>query len=123
MTLTYNKTDLISYQASKMTAPLKQLISDYGDCLELLSAHEKLHLLSILALWQGLDTELTEAPDKQDFYNCEAYRLADAIEDYPPEVSGDVLAALECLEGIEAEQVCDLMVAIASQVRDGVFQQ
>ena len=123
MTLTYNKTDLISYQASKMTAPLKQLISDYGDCLELLTAEEKLHLLAILALWQALDTELSEDSDTQDSLDCEAYRLADAIEDYPPEVSGDVLAALKCLESVEVESVLDLMVAIASQVRDGVFQQ
>ena len=120
MTLTSNKTDLISYQASKMTSPLKQLISDYGDCLELLSAHEKLHLLAILALWQGLDTELTEESDE---IGCEAYGLANAIEDYPPELSGDTLQALKCLEGVEADQVCDLMVAIASQLRDGVFQQ
>ena len=123
MTLTYNKTDLISHQALKMTAPLKQLIEEYGDCLDLLTAEDKLHLLAILAFWQGLDTELSEAPDKQDFYNCEAYRLADAIEDYPPELSGDVLQALKCLEGIEVGSVCDLMVAISCQVRDGVFQQ
>ena len=123
MTLTSNKTDLISYQASQMTAPLKQLIEDYGDCLELLSAHEKLHLLAILALWQGLDTELSEENVDPDFIGCEAYGLAAAIEDYPPEVSGDVLAALKCLEGIKVEQVCDLMVAISSQIRDGVFQQ
>jgi len=117
------KQDSISYQASKMTEPLKQLIADYGDCLELLSACEKLHLLSILALWQGLDTEISDDSDKQDFYNCEAYRLADAIEDYPPEVSGDLLAALKCLEGVEVEQVLDLMVAVSSQIRDGVYQQ
>ena len=123
MTLTYNKTDLVSYQASKMTAPLKQLISDYGDCLELLTAEEKLHLLAILALWQALDTELSEDSDTQDSLDCEAYRLADAIKDYPPEVSGDVLAALKCLESVEVGSVLDLMVAIANQLRDGVFAE
>jgi len=117
------KTDLISYQASTMTAPLKQLIDHYGDCLELLSAHEKLHLLAILAFWQALDTELSEKSDDSDSLGCEAYRLADAIEDYPAEISGDTLAALKCLEGIEVDEVVDLMVAIASQIRDGVFQQ
>lgn len=116
--MSFNKTDLITYQASKLTDPLKQIIADYGDCLELLTAEEKLHLLAILAFWQALDTELTEESE-----GCEAYRLADAIEDYPPEISGDTLAALKCLEGVEADQVCDLMVAIASQLRDGVFQQ
>lgn len=112
------KQDLISYQASKMTAPLKQLIAEYGDCLELLTAEEKLHLLAILALWQALDTELTEESEV-----CEAYRLADAIEDYPPEVSGDVLAALKCLESVEVGEVLDLIAAISSQIRNGVFQQ
>lgn len=123
MTLTYHKTDLISHQASKMTAPLQQLIEEYGDCLELLTAEEKLHLLAILAFWQGLDTELSEAIDQQGSRDCEAYRLADAIEDYPPEISGDVLQALKCLDGIEVGSVCDLMVAISCQIRDGVFQQ
>jgi len=123
MTLTYHKTDLISYQASKMTAPLKQLIEEYGDCLDLLTAEEKLHLLAVLAFWQGLDTRLSEDPDDQDSLGVEAYRLADAIEDYPPEISGDVLQALNCLDGIEVGSVCDLMVAISCQIRDGVFQQ
>ena len=118
MTLTFNKTDSIRYQASKMTAPLRRLIVDYGDCLELLSACEKLHLLSVLAFWQAVDTELQETTDDNNTYS-----LAEAIEDYAADLPGDVLAALKCLEGIEVGQVCDLMVAIASQVRDGVFQQ
>lgn len=118
MTLTYNKTDLISYQASKMTAPLKQLIDEYGDCLELLTAEEKLHLLAVLAFWQGLDTELSEEDS-----DVEAYRLANAIEDYPAELSGDVLQAFKCLEGVEVGQVLDLIVAISCQIRDEVFQQ
>ena len=113
------KQALISYQVSTMTAPLKQLIEEYGDPLDLLTAEEKLHLLAVLAFWQALDTELSD----DDPLVCEAYRLADAIEDYPAELSGDTLQALRCLEGVEAEQVCDLMVAISSQVRDGVFQQ
>ena len=118
------KTDLISYQASKMTAPLKQLIADYGDCLELLSAHEKLHLLAVLAMWQGRDTELSEDPDDQDSLGVvHTYELAEGVEDYPFEFSGDTLQALKCLEGIEVGQVCDLMVAIACQVRDGVYQE
>ena len=117
------KTDLISYQASKMTAPLKQLIADYGDCLELLSAAEKLHLLAVLALWQARDTELGEDPDDQDSLGiAETYELAEAVEDYPCEFSGDTLQALKSLEGIEVDQILDLMVAIACQVRDGVYQ-
>ena len=118
------KTDLISYQASRMTAPIKRLIDDYGDNLELLSAAEKLHLLAVLAMWQGRDTELSEDPEDQDslgFSDC--YELAEGVEDYPCEFSGDVLAALKCLEGIEVDQILDLMVAIACQVRDGVYQE
>jgi len=118
------KTDLISYQASKMTAPLRKLIADYGDNLELLSAHEKLHLLAVLAMWQGRDTELSEYPDDQDSLGvAESYELAEAIEDYPSEFSGDTLQALKSLEGIEVDQVIDLMVAISNQIRDGVYQQ
>ncbi|MBC7824934.1 MAG: hypothetical protein H7126_13905 [Candidatus Parcubacteria bacterium] len=113
----------ISFQASTATAPIKRLTSDYGDCLELLSAAEKLHLLSILALWQGKDTELSDDSDDSDD-SREVYTLAEAIDDYPSELSvwGDVLGALECLEGIEVDQVLDLMVAISSQLREGVYQ-
>ena len=118
------KTDLISYQASQMTAPLRKLIADYGDCLELLSAHEKLHLLAVLAMWQARDTELSEDPEDQDSLGIvETYELAESIEDYPFEFSGDTLQALRSLEGIEVDQILDLMVAISCQVRDGVFQQ
>ena len=118
------KTDLITYQASKMTAPLRELIADYGDCLELLSAPEKLHLLAVLALWQGRDTELSESSEDQDSLGvAEAYELSEAVEDYPCEFSGDVLAALKSLEGIEVDQILDLMVAISNQIRDGVYQQ
>jgi len=100
-----------------MTAPLKQLISDYGEYLELLSACEKLHLLSVLAFWQGLDTELQETTEENEIYT-----LAEAIEDYAADLPGDVLAALNCLEGIEVDQVLDLMVAITNQLREGVYQ-
>jgi len=118
------KTDQISCQASKMTAPLRKLIADYGDCLELLSAHEKLHLSAVLALWQARDTQLAEDPEDQDSLGvAETYELAEAVEDYPCEFSGDTLQALKSLEGIEVDQVLDLMVAISNQVRDGVYQK
>ena len=112
------KADLISYNASRMTAPLKQLIADYGDCLELLSACEKLHLLSVLAFWQGLDTELQETTEDN-----EVYTLAEAIEDYAADLPGDALAALKSLEGLTDQACLDLIVAISNQLRDGVFQQ
>jgi len=109
----------ISYQTSTATTPIKRLIADYGNCLELLSAAEKLHLLSILSLWQAKDTELDEDSDDSP----EVYTLEDAIADYPFQLWGDILGALECLEKIEVDQVLDLMVAISSQIRDGVYQE
>ena len=113
-----SKDSLVSYHASQMTAPLKQLISDYGDYLELLSACEKLHLLSVLAFWQALDTELQETTE-----DSETYTLAEAIEDYAADLPGDALAALKSLEGLTDQACLDLIVAIANQIRDGVFQQ
>jgi len=110
--------DLISYQASQMTTPLKQLTADYGDCLELLSACEKLHLLSVLSFWQAVDTELQETTEDN-----ETYTLAEAIEDYAADLPGDALAALKSMEGLTDQACLDLMVAIANQLRDGVFQQ
>jgi len=108
----------ISYQASNMTPALKQITKDYGDYLELLSACEKLHLLSVLAFWQGLDTELQETTE-----DSETYTLAEAIEDYAAGLPGDALTALKSLEGLTDQACLDLMVAIANQLRDGVFQQ
>ena len=118
------KQSQISFQTSTATSPIKRLIDDYGDNLELLSAAEKLHLLAVLAMWQGRDTELTEDPEDQDslgFSDC--YELAEGVEDYPFEFSGDVLAALKCLESVEVGSVLDLMVAISNQLRDGVYQE
>ena len=112
------KYDSISYQSSTVTPPLKQITEDYGDNLELLSASEKLHLLSVLAFWQGLDTELQETTQVS-----ETYTLAEAIEDYAADLPGDALAALKSLEGLTDQACLDLMVAIANQLRDGVFQQ
>lgn len=107
----------IGYQALAVTAPIERLIAEYGNCLELLSAAEKLHLLSILALWQGKDTELSDESGHDQMYT-----LAEAIADYPFELWGDVLGALECLEGIEVDQVLALMVAITNQIRSGIYQ-
>jgi len=107
----------IRYQSSTMTAPLRQLIVDYGDCLELLSACEKLHLLSVLAFWQAVDTELQETTEAN-----ENYTLAEAIEDYAADLPGDVLASLKCLESVEVGAVLDLIVAISNQLREGVYQ-
>ena len=112
------KYDSISYQSSTVTPPLKQITEDYGDNLELLAASEKLHLLSVLSFWQGLDTELQETTQAS-----EAYTLAEAIEDYAADLPGDALAALKSLEGLTDQACLDLMVAITNQLRDGVFQQ
>ena len=107
----------ISYQASTMTPPLKQITEDYGEYLELLSACEKLHLLSVLTFWQAVDTELQETTEEN-----ENYTLSEAIVDYAADLPGDVLAALKCLESVEVGSVLDLIVAIANQLREGVYQ-
>jgi len=101
-----------------MTAPLRLFVVDYGDYLEVLSACEKLHLLSILTLWQARDTELSNNSDE----SIEEYTLAEAISDYPFDLGGGILGSLECLEGIEVDQILDLMVAITNQIRDGIYQ-
>ena len=106
----------ISYQASTMTPPLKQITEDYGEYLELLSACEKLHLLSVLAFWQAVDTELQETTEDETF------TLAEAIEDYAADLPGDALAALKSLEGLTDQACLDLMVSIANQLREGVYQ-
>ena len=107
----------IRHQSSRMTAPLRLFVVDYGDYLEVLSACEKLHLLSILTLWQARDTELSNESGYDQMYT-----LAEAIADYPFDLGGGILGSLKCLEGIEVDQILDLMVAITNQIRDGIYQ-
>ena len=111
------KQDSIFYQSSTVTPPLKQIAEEFGDNLELLSAIGKLHLLSVLAFWQAVDTELQETTED------ETYTLPEAIEDYAADLPEDALAALKSLEGLTDQACLDLIVAIANQIRDGVFQQ
>ena len=116
--MTIKRSHLISRQIIGRSAPLNQLIADYGDNLELLAADEKLHLISVLSFWQAIDTE-RQATTKES----ESYTLAEAIEDYATDLSGDALAALKCLQGIEVRHLLGLLCAVTNQLRDGVFQQ
>ena len=111
------KYDSIFYQSSTVTPPLQQIAEDYGDNLERLSAIGKLHLLAVLTFWQAVDTEFEQTTAD------ETYSLAEAIEDYAADLPEDALAALKSLEGLTDQACLDLMVAIANQLRDGVFQQ
>lgn len=94
---------------------LTTLSNRFGTRLERLAACEKLHLLSVLAFWQAVDTELVETTDN------ETYSLQEAIEDYAADIPGDTLEALQTLEGLGDQACLDLMVALSNQLRDGVY--
>jgi hypothetical protein len=113
---TIHKSCSIAYQSSKKSRQLECLAQGYGDYLEELCASEKLHLLGVLTCWQAFDTELQQEEDR-------AYPLEKAIEDYNYDLSFDTSAALELLHGLSDESALDLMVAIAHQLKEGVFQQ
>lgn len=117
MAFSYNKQDLVTYNSSQKSAQLEKLVETYGDCLERLSASEKLHLLGVLTAWQALDTELQEVEGKH------IYTLPEALEDYNYDIPDSSFNAIGLLKGIADESAFDLMVAIANQLKDGIYRQ
>jgi hypothetical protein len=53
----YSKECSIFHNASMETSTERTIVADWGECLEEITAIEKLHLLAILSYWQGLDTQ------------------------------------------------------------------
>lgn len=114
MALNYKDHDCITYHISTMNDRVKQIILDYGDWLEGLSAVDKLHLLLFLTKWQTLDTERRED-------RCGTYSLETATKDHADLLPEKTLKVITTLEGLTDDDCFDLMVAIANQIRDRVF--
>ncbi len=96
------------------TCGLKKLIYSRGERLLELSAAEKFQLLSFIGYWQSEDTILQES-------DGECVPLAEAIEDFHYELSGDVLECLGHLKGASDDDVLALMIAIVQQLKEGAF--
>jgi len=113
------KESQISYQAHTSSECLDRVIARFGDRLTELTAIDKLDLLAILSLWQSADTSRMEA-------NSEPISLGEYLDISPGlqvATSQNLDEALrllwlaDCSEG----DAMTLMVAIACQLRDGVY--
>jgi hypothetical protein len=113
----YPKECSIFHNASMETSTERTIVADWGECLEEITAIEKLHLLAILSYWQGLDTQ-------QQMSEGVELTLAEAIEAYPVRiVSENVHGILRQLDSDVAETTFDLMVAVANQIKHGVYAE
>jgi hypothetical protein len=108
--VSYPKECSIFYNASMQTITEETIVADWGECLEELTAIDKLHLLSILSYWQGLDTQ-------QQMANGAEFTLTEAIDEYPIRVSEGVHDILRELDSDDANPPFDIMAAIANQIK------
>ena len=115
--MNYPKECSIFYNASIEGDTERTIVADWGECLEEITAVEKLHLLAVLSFWQAIDTE-------QQAFGGDEVTLAEAITAYPVQiVSGNVHGILRQLDSDVAEVTFDIMVAIANQIKHGVFAE
>jgi hypothetical protein len=113
----YPKECSIFHNASMETSTERTIAADWGECLEEIIAVEKLHLLAVLSFWQATDTE------QQSSSGIE-FTLDEAIEAYPVQItSQDVHLLLWQLSQSVAETTFDLMVAVANQIKHGVYAE
>jgi len=115
--MSYPKECSIFYNASMESSTERTIAADWGECLEELTAVEKLHLMAVLNFWQAIDTE-------QQSQGSREYTLTEAIEAYPVQItSKNVHGILGQLDRDVAEATFDLMVAVANQIKHGVFAE
>ncbi|MCY7275685.1 MAG: hypothetical protein LH702_18585 [Phormidesmis sp. CAN_BIN44] len=113
------KESQITYQASQYTPCLKQLVAEFGDRLESLTAIDKLDLIGVLSFWQSSDTQREQS-------DMQSIDLSDWIGTNPELQSGtshELDRALEILDGLSDQDTLDLLVALICQLRDGVFAE
>ena len=110
---------LITYQAYSSSPCLNNLIGQFGDYLEALTAVDKLDLIGILAFWQSADTEhqQSEQPSiRLDEYLGIHHELQVAT-------SRELDEALKILTDCSDGDAMTLLVTLPCQLRDGVFAE
>jgi hypothetical protein len=111
------KESQVTYQASQFTPCLQRLVDQFGDCLEKLTAIDKLDLIGVLSFWQSSDTQR----EQSDMQNID---LSDWIGTNPELQSGtsrELDRALEILKDLSDQDTLDLLVALICQLRDGSY--
>jgi hypothetical protein len=114
----YSKNDLISYHDS--SGKLAPLVVEYGDLLESLTAAEKLNLLVFLGQWQEWDT-LLQQEGRAGCRLSQYLDRDDPLKESP--ATETVYICLQLLAEIDDAACLDLIIAIANQLRAGIFRQ
>ena len=93
--------------------PLSQLARWFGDSdLQKMRPESKLHLLSILSQWQAVNTQ------QEGYYGLvDSFYGSAHFEGLPEEVEH----AIVCLSGLGDDDCCHLMVALALQIKNGIY--
>jgi hypothetical protein len=113
------KQSQISYQSYSSSPCLDRLIARFGDCLEKLTAIDKLDLIAILALWQSADSDCVKDENPPILLN--EYLAAD--QDLQSATSYELDEALEILGNCSDADCLALLVTLSCQLRDGVFAE
>jgi hypothetical protein len=113
------KQSQITYQSYASSECLDRLIARFGDCLEKLTAIDKLDLIAIFGFWQSADTGRSEA-------GMPPISLSDYLAVNQTLQSGTTLdldEALEILGDCSDADALTLLVTLPCQLRDGVFAE
>jgi hypothetical protein len=113
------KQSQITYQSYASSECLDRLIARFGDCLEKLTAIDKLDLIAIFGFWQSADTGRAEA-------GMPPIALSDFLARNKPiqdATTLDVDEALEILSDCSDADALTLLVTLPCQLRDGVFAE
>ena len=113
-TVKMNASKYSIFHGSNRSEPLSQLARWFGDSsLQKMRPGSKLHLLSILAQWQAVDTQ------QEGYYSLtESFYGYAHFDDLPEEVHHAIVS----LSGLNDDDCFHLMVALALQIKHGIYQ-
>ena len=109
MGISFGKQDTIGYNATNLSEPLQQIIKQHGECLERFTEVQKLRLVALLSFSLAMDIARGE----------QEYSLAEALDDYS--VTFPNADPVNALKDLNHQETIDLLVALANQIKDGVF--
>jgi hypothetical protein len=115
------KQSQITYQSSASSKYLDRLIARFGDCLEELTAIDKLDLIAILGFWQSAKMARSEAgmpPISLSKFLAERMAVSQNLQSA---TTLDVDEALEILGDCSDDDALTLLVSLPCQLRDGVW--
>ena len=113
-TVKMNASKYSIFSSINRSEPLSRLARWFGDSsLQKMRPESKLHLLAILAQWQAVDTQ------QEGYYSLtESFYGYVFFDDLPEEVEHAIVS----LSGLTDDDCFHLMVALALQIKHGIYQ-